>query len=878
VVALELKPERGVDVRFSARSLDGYRPRGVVRSASIAREDIDVQQLAALEKNKDLHTLVGAHALKGEVESAIDQAGKLPESAATLSDLAALALLEADPQKVQANAERALSLAARARGREPGFEPAMWNEAVALERLRLTLAAAAAFDEIAARGGGGWPAEAKERAARLRRDYGGDLARWKELEGAADGMERGGAVLSSEYAKRSPSVARKALHVAIAAAADGARLDALAPLAAALELTPELARVRASDLARREPIAGRFAAALAKPDPPELRAVRLQAHKAGVEDIARAVALAIRDHELAEVDVAELESLPAAGPWWRLVAVERLTYFLSYHPRSYAEADLMARDVVEACRTGGRERDAYWCPRILRTVAAGNAEIGRVDRAYDLLDEARRFADETGDRKEEASVFSVIGQIAATRVVDWIEPSVVSDAYLREADLRRSHCWSRLFRLDFPARAALDHHRLAEAGRLLADADRINQSQCKDGRYNAEEVRLRLLLQRPAAAGLGELERSLQRIEESYAPLEPELRLYSQYLLARARLAVEGDAQIGALEAVIASARSLPDRGYPHKIRVGGSSALAEHAARRGAADRALASIAARMGVELEDGCAVGINHDDRVTVVVRGADGSTEATVREVPEGRRVLGAEELLSAPARLRLAGCSRIDVLATGPYFGVPSLLGPELRWAYRSSPRRRTAPLRLADQVVVTDVQAPPDLRLPALRRMELGTARTLEGAMATPEGVLHAIADAELVVINAHGITDANEPSAASLVLSPDPKLKGSYWLTAEQVRHARLSRSPVVILAACHAGRVQVSTEPWSLASSFLAAGARAVIAPTTEIPDKDANEVFESIVRRMQSGSSPEQAVAQEREDRGGRSPWLASVVVFQ
>jgi hypothetical protein len=284
------------------------------------------------------------------------------------------------------------------------------------------------------------------------------------------------------------------------------------------------------------------------------------------------------------------------------------------------------------------------------------------------------------------------------------------------------------------------------------------------------------------------------------------------------------------------------------------------------------------MGVVLEDGCAVGINHDDRVTVVVRGADGRAEAAVREVPEGQRVLGVQELLPAPTRRRLTGCARIDVLATGPYFGVPGLLGPELRWAYRSSPRRKTSPLRLEAQVVVTDVQAPPDLGLPALRRMELGAARTLEGAMATPEGVLRAIADAELVVINAHGITDANEPSAASLVLSPDPKLKGSYWLTAEKVRQARLSRAPVVILAACHAGRVQVSTEPWSLASSFLAAGARAVIAPTTEIPDKDANEVFESIVKRMQSGSSPEQAVAREREARGGKSPWLASVVVFQ
>src|SRR5690606_16347367 len=115
VVALAsaLAPERGVDVRFSAPALDGYRPRGVVRSTSIVREAIDVEQLAALKQRNELHALVGAHALKGEIESAGDQAGELPETTATLSDRAALALLAPDPDRTQANAERALSLVAR---------------------------------------------------------------------------------------------------------------------------------------------------------------------------------------------------------------------------------------------------------------------------------------------------------------------------------------------------------------------------------------------------------------------------------------------------------------------------------------------------------------------------------------------------------------------------------------------------------------------------------------------------------------------------------------------------------------------------------------------------------------------------------------------
>jgi hypothetical protein len=887
-LALELKPQRGVDVRFSAPVLDAYRPRAVVRSTSIAREEIGQQKLAELERRNDLTALLGARALNGDIASAGAQAAKLPESAATLSDRAALALLETEEQHA---AERALSLAARARRLDRSLEPAMWNEAIALERLELTLTAAEAFDEIARRGGGGWPAEAKERAAKLRNTYNRDLEQWKQLSDDADRMAGGGPPMSPDRARLAPGLARSALYVAIAAAADRARLDALVPLAGALAVTPELDRVRGSDLARRAPLARRLAEAIGA-EPAQaasseakraaLRKLRAQAHAAGVEDLARAVTLLIPDKHFHEDgagkdDLGELKALAAAGPWWRMVAVERQAYALMYRQQRFAEVDLVTRDTVESCRAGARDRDTYWCPQILRTLAAANAEMGRVDRAYKVAAEAQRMAHDAGNRPEEGRVFQVLGQTAPSRVVEWIEPSVVAGAYLREAASRIPHCLMRLYTLDVAGRAALDFQRYEDAERLLDEADRLDETQCHDPRYNAEEIRLRLIVHRPTAERVEQLARNVQRIETRWGKdLDPEAHLYNEYLLARARLALTGDArQVAALQAVIEQAGSFAGQRYPRTILTRGNGALAERAARRGAADEALAAIARRMGVQLEPGCAVGINHDDRITVVVRGADGHAVAEVRDVPEGQRVLTGSDLLSRPMHARLAGCPRIDVLATGPYLGVAGLLGPELRWAYRLSPRLTTEPLHLERQVVVTDVDSPADLGLPPLSRMQLGPqALVVERSRATPDGVLSAIADADLAVINAHGVTDANEPSAASLVLSPDPA--GSYWLTADQVGHARLSRAPVIILAACHAGRVQVSAEPWSLASSFLHAGARAVIAPTTEIPDDTANEVFASIVKRMQAGRSPDQAVAEERHARG--TPWLASVVVFQ
>jgi hypothetical protein len=152
----------------------------------------------------------------------------------------------------------------------------------------------------------------------------------------------------------------------------------------------------------------------------------------------------------------------------------------------------------------------------------------------------------------------------------------------------------------------------------------------------------------------------------------------------------------------------------------------------------------------------------------------------------------------------------------------------------------------------------------------------LSGARATPANVLAAMRTATLAVVVAHGVTDAAEPTAASLILSPDAD--GDYLLTASKVRGAQLTASPVVVLAGCDAGRVQVSAEPWSLATSFLEAGARVVLAPTAPIPDSDAGDVFRSLVARIRGGVDPADALVAERSARGRAAPWLSSIVIFE
>jgi hypothetical protein len=192
------------------------------------------------------------------------------------------------------------------------------------------------------------------------------------------------------------------------------------------------------------------------------------------------------------------------------------------------------------------------------------------------------------------------------------------------------------------------------------------------------------------------------------------------------------------------------------------------------------------------------------------------------------------------------------------------------------PHPRTGPVT-GHEVVVSEVAPPGDLHLPALRPFPGSPgAEVLSGSRATPANVLAAMRTASLAIVVAHGFTDAAEPTAASLILSPDPQ--GDYLLTASKVRAATLVGSPTVVLAGCDAGRVQVSTEPWSLATSFLQAGARVVIAPTAPIPDDNANDVFRSLIEQIRAGADPAEALVAERHRRGAAAPWLSSIVIFE
>jgi len=159
-VAVALAPRRVVEARLAWRGAADYRTYDVPRAGEPPHESIAMRTLADLEARGDLHGVGALALLNGERRRAADYLARAGDSADVVSDRAALALADHQP-------ENALALADAALAKDPGHGPALWNRALALRELGLSRAAAAAFREVARRGEPGWAAEARQRAAAL---------------------------------------------------------------------------------------------------------------------------------------------------------------------------------------------------------------------------------------------------------------------------------------------------------------------------------------------------------------------------------------------------------------------------------------------------------------------------------------------------------------------------------------------------------------------------------------------------------------------------------------------------------------------------------------------------------------------------------------
>lgn len=847
---------RAVEGRLSHPLLAAHRPYDAARSGTSQSAPLPLGALARLEAQGDSHGVADAYLDRGELGQAEAFLRGLPDTADVRSDRAALALAQGEAAAALKWAEAALAQTAQ-------HPAARWNRALALGQLGLTQLAARELRSVETLGEPGWAQEAKLRAAALEEAQQQQRTGWERLRAAGEAMVAGGPVLDAEAAAHHPGLARLYWYDALRTAADPARLDALRPLAVALDgrsggevLQRLLAQVTPSPslaadylrLTRRETPA---------PDPQALLAA---ATRAGRTELALGVMLL---SGAATAQPQRYQALAAASgdPWFLLLAEQTLA-------RAQAAAGDLPRAeetlgrLLERCPLRGLE---YRCGLAAIQLAQLRVSAHRLDDAAPLIDQGEAFARAAGDWGLGLQLLALRAE--AARLGDALS---VAAATLQEHQLRSPEGCATQRYLHLSLATIYFQQGRAEAARaelvatpdcgeplpvqgalLLGDLQRF-------GAHAAEEARARTALEaRLPAATAGEA-------------------LLLQTVLGRLELATGNPAGADRLREVIArQGVEGPDaaraRGYAF-------SSLAMEAAAGGRFEQVVILLAAEQDVAAPSSCAVAVAVDDeRRVFAVLDARGGAQGLLQRAEPGAwqtPVVVPEALLG-----HLEGCAQVAVLARPPVQGAARLLPATWAWSFGVGGTRKP-PVGPERRVIVTDVQPPVSLGLRALApfRGDPQGARLLRGAAATPEAVLAAARSATELQLHVHGRVGGAVSGAAHLVLSPDPE--GAFALGAEAIRSVRLEGAPTVVLAACDSGQVAAYLHrAWGLPQAFREAGARAVFAARGALPDASSAAFFDGVLGRIRAGEAPARALRDERVawlDRG--ADWVSDVVLFE
>lgn len=866
--ALVLADTRTVEARLTAPAFDHHRPYRVGRDAS-ARELVPIEALAELEHSGDRAGLAAAHVVGGDMARATAVLEAMPPSPSRDSDLAAVALA-ADPA-------RALRLADAALAAAPDLAAAHWNRALALRALDLPLAAAAEFDAVAARGEPGWADEARARAAALRaamHTRRPDFDRY--LDTAAAMVARRTGPIEGELVARHPGLARRTLLDALATAASPDEARALAPLAHELDRlagSDRASRMVADAAARDFSVRQRFRA-----DCGALAAGKLDAaHRGALLD-----ALDAAGEAVADMRVDALLAAPASGP-----NVARLGRAIASLGNRGADDPWLA---AQLARRDGRARlaagDLFGAEQALRAAApacrdpASRLICGYIDAALGELYERMRRLEEAELRFSAArAAFAVEGDVELddhtlqnlVNLERLRDRDGVAEAYLEEIRLREpDRC--QLARFVGESRAAI----ALAAGNVAAARARLPElrSDCPlsslllidaidIARVGTAADRDRAVAWSAAARAAGGEPGVVADIGEGRLRLDDD--------------PVGGAARIRTGLAALGSLGAAP--GTAGELRAWGTAALIGDAGRRGDWAGALALFAEELGREAPSGCLAAASLDnERSTAVVRGRDGMLRGSYQR-DRKLDTVAADTIIPPALASALAGCEAVAVIARPPLHGRSELLPSALPWSFLGAGEPAIQHASPGRRVIVSDARPPASLGLPALAPIAPGPgddAVLIAGAAATPSRVQAELGRAGYVEIDAHGIVDARD--AAFLALSPDAD--GRFALTAAEVGALHLAGAPTVVLGACRSAKqARYAAFRWSLPDAFLTAGARAVVASATAIPDDQGAALFAELRARIARGEPVARAVADLRVDRLARGQsWAAGLIVFE
>ncbi len=870
--ALALAPTRSMEARLSYAGASGWRPYGVKRGNERALELVPLETQAKLEKAGDLHGLATTYLLRGERDSAAEYLSKLSASPDVDSDRAVVALSRGE-------LEEALILLEGVLEKAPNHAPALWNRGLVLRELGLELLAAKSFAKVAALNEPGWSGEARTHEAELERQGLERQNRWKAVWDAGKAMAEKGTLLTDAQVREGPPMARRYLYLAAWSAPTAERVRALLPVAKALDahysgnvLQAYIERTAQRDFSKRGPLATTFGQVLAgKLEASAGEGFVRQLQAAGEQDILLG-ALPLLNLLPARVELYTAAARAVGDPWF-LMSAELQGAKAQLAASELAQVEATLRAAVPMCE---QQQLDYRCAELEQMLAELYTAEHRLPEAREQAVRGLKWARQVNDAGLEVQLLEDLGQIARFR-----DGFALTRAYLQESALRQpEYCATQVFVHETLANVRMFELRTADARAELEGVPQCGAPQTLLSAFVLAD--LARIDPKP-----GDVEKVLGLLDTLRASgtLRAGTKLMADHLEGRVRLQKDRAAGQRLLREVIAASEKLPrEETAAQKARAASYSMLILDAGKAGEYAPALELFSEEAHAPAPSRCMLGVELAfERTLVVARGAQGEV---VGAYDASRRTLDfdVEKLVPEPVLAVLRACEQVQVFARYPLHGRAGLLPPSVAWSYRWGPERQApAAVGAPRQLVISDVEAPASLGLPRLSPWVPApgaAARTvLSGAEATPSRVLAEMVDADEIDIHAHGLVNLGLSDASLIVLSPQPD--GRYALTAGEVRREHLKRSPVVLLASCRAAQtVPYLHEPWSLPTAFLDAGARAVIASPTDIPDAEAGPFFEAVRARIRAGEPPAIAVRNERAAYLSRDShsWVQTVVVFE
>jgi cellulose synthase operon protein C len=537
---------------------------------------------------------------------------------------------------------------------------------------------------------------------------------------------------------------------------------------------------------------------------------------------------------------------------------------------------------------------AYRCLQLAFERAAIEGERHRTANAQRLALDAMHAAESLGEWTKRLNSARLAGDAARG-----LKRFSIARALYREYALGDGSCDAARQVTTLDAEMQFDEHRVSAARDLLrslktcgsrppaVDATPGGALAVADpGRRASQIDQIALVLEVDlAAAGADVRDRAAIAQDLSTArtaaPAGTSGALLLDYLAARLDLAGGAADAIDRLQTISRAARARvqsaqPGQALAHAVATAAATAAIAGAGARDQWREVTTIVAEANGIPVPSRCALIVAADDfRFVGVAIDRDGKlTGINAADVRPS-----ADWLAPEPLRRHLRGCEVVDVLAMPSWTGIGALLDPAVPWRYVLGPHRDPAAVP-ARRVIVAEPVPPQALGLPALAPwtapVPVGTT-LVSGRAATPERVSAELRDATMIEIHAH--TDrVVESDARVLALTGGTR---GWALTAEAISKLALANAPVVVLADC------AGAEPapyrhaiWGLPSAFWSAGARAIVAPLTAIPDADAMPVFAKLATLLADGMPVATAVAKIRSDVLATDPvsWVRYLVVFE